>query len=54
MKVILKANRKVILDVELCERWYYLTERKTECLYKDKEGNTYTDDEIEIKEYYGG
>lgn len=54
MKAILKNNRKVVMDVELWEKWYNLTEHTTECMYKDKNGNTYHDYELEFIEYYGG
>lgn len=54
MKAILKSNRKVIVDVELWEKWYSLTEHTTECMYKDKNGNKYHDYELEFIEYYGG
>lgn len=54
MKAILKRDRKVTVDVELWEKWYSLTEHTTECMYKDKNGNTYHDYELEIIEYYGG
>lgn len=49
MKAYLKSNRKVIVDVVLLEEWYNL-----EFMYKDKNGNTYHEDELEFKEYYGG
>lgn len=54
MKAILKSDRKVIIDVELHVRWHYLAEHRTECSYRDKEGNIYSDEEIEILEYQGG
>lgn len=54
MKAILKSDRKIILDVELHMQWYYLSEHRTESTYVDKEGVTYTDDDIELIEYQGG
>ena len=54
MKAYLKSDRKVIVDVELWERWYSLTDHKTECMYKDKNGNTYHEEELDFVEYYGG
>ena len=53
MKAILKSDRNVILDVELHYQWYYITERRTESTYVDKDGVIYTDNEIELLEYQG-
>lgn len=51
MKAILRNNRKVIVDVEpIC---YFKDEMEYDA-YKDKGGNIYFEDEIELKEYYGG
>ena len=54
MKAILKSDRTVVLDVELLCQWVYITERRTEFTYSDKEGKVYRDNEIEIVEYQGG
>ena len=54
MKAILKSDRRVVLEVELLCQWVYITERRTESTYSDKEGNVYRDYEIEIVEYQGG
>ncbi len=53
MKAILKSNRKVIMDVEPHYQWYYITERRTERTYVDKDGVIYTDKEIELIDYQG-
>lgn len=54
MKAYLKTNRKVIVDVVPLAKWHYLNERKTECSYRDKDGNIYHEDELDFVEYYGG
>ena len=54
MKAILKSDRRVVLDVEPLCQWVYITERRTESTYSDKEGKIYRDYEIEIVEYQGG
>ena len=53
MKAILKSDRRVVLDVEPLCQWVYITERRTESTYSDKEGNIYRDSEIELVEYQG-
>ena len=50
MEAILRSNRKVIVDVELLVKWHYLNERKTECSYRDKDGNIYCEDELDFEE----
>ena len=54
MKAMLKSDRRVVLDVELHYQWYYMTERRTERTYVDKDGVIYRDDELELIEYQGG
>ena len=50
MKAILKANRKVIVDVELHP--YFADDMD---VYIDKKnGDVYHEDELEFIEYYGG
>lgn len=48
MKAILKANRKVILDVT------FIGETTKTKFYKDKDGKVYPEDVLEVKDYYGG
>ena len=59
MKAILRSNRKVTVDVELCEG-IFLDEvidgiRTQKAIYKDKNtGYLYVEDDLDWVEYYGG